>query len=117
MFFLPNINEGEPNKLYFGLGKEEDINANKLRNTFAKLFKRIEDLKGDNILLEKIDIKNISEEEKFDIRNISAEEFFKSLAEGFLLTDYKFDKYKSKDEKEQKDEKTKIFQQKNFLNL
>ncbi len=59
MFFLPNINEGEPNKLYFGLGKEEDINANKLRNTFAKLFKRIEDLKGDNILLEKIDIKNI----------------------------------------------------------
>lgn len=95
MFFLPNINKGEPNKLYFGLGKEEDINLNKLRNNFAKLFKRIEDLKGDNILLE-----------KFDIKNISEEDFFKSLAEGFLLTDYKFDKYKSKDEKEQKDEKT-----------
>lgn len=95
MFFLPNINKDEPSKLYFGLGKEEDITANKLRNSFAKLFKRIEDLKGNNILLEKIEIKTISEED-----------FFKSLSEGFLLTDYSFKKYKFKEEKQEKKEET-----------
>lgn len=98
MFFLPSIEKNTPSKLYFGLGKEEEVTVNKLRNSFSKLLKKIEELKQTNILLDKIDIKKVSEDD-----------FLKVLLEGFLLTDYSFKKYKTDNEKDKENKEKNIY--------
>ena len=85
--FIPSL-DGKKHSIYFGLGKKEDINHNKLRNTFAKLFKKLKDLKAENIEIDKVDFNNIEE----DL-------FLKTMLEGFMLTDYSFKMYKSDNEK------------------
>ncbi len=92
LFFIPSLDENKPHILYFGLGDKEKLTNNLLRNNCAKLLKKIDELKFKNILIEKIDFANLTEEV-----------FFKAMVEGLLLTDYDFKKYKSdKDEEKEK---------------
>ncbi|WP_317367906.1 leucyl aminopeptidase [uncultured Tyzzerella sp.] len=91
LVFIPSLDKNKPHNLYFGLGNKEKLTNNLLRNNCAKLLKKISELKFKNILIEKIDFANLTEEV-----------FFKAMVEGLLLTDYDFKKYKS-DNKEEKE--------------
>lgn len=86
MFFMPSLEENKPHTLYFGLGQKDKLEHNKLRNTYAKLLKKIDELKFENILIEKVDFGCLDETI-----------FLKSMTEGLLLTDYSFKKYKTGD--------------------
>ncbi|MPQ42187.1 leucyl aminopeptidase [Clostridium tarantellae] len=85
-----NVNDVIQDVIILGLGKEEDVNREKLRRAFGKVQKTIEKLKSEEIFLEFI-----------NINNISVEESLKIISEGLNLSAYKFDKYK-KNKSEQK---------------
>ena len=91
LFFVPSLDENKPHSLYFGLGEKEKLTNNLLRNNSAKLLKKLDELKFENILIEKIDFANL--EEKV---------FLKAFVEGLLLTDYSFKKYKTDNKDEDK---------------
>lgn len=89
MFFMPSLEEDKPHILYFGLGQKDKLDHNKLRNTYAKLLKKIDELKFENIFIEEVDFGCLDEAI-----------FLKSMTEGLLLTDYSFKKYKTGDEQQ-----------------
>jgi len=81
-----------------GLGKKEEFNPNELRNAFANLARRTKG-KISSIALPLLDSREI----KFDIKVQS-----QVVAEGLLLGNYRFIKYKKKEKKE-KDLEVTIF--------
>ena len=77
--------------IYLGLGKEEDFDINILRKSVAKAFKLIKSKKIENIafLFDNLG-KVINDNYKFG----------RTLAEAIIMSDYTFDKYKTKEKKE-----------------
>lgn len=74
-----------------GLGKEEDINLEKIKVNFSKAYKKMKELKNDDIIVRMI-----------ETENLDVKEMAKAMTISLILSDYEFDKYKS-DKEEQKD--------------
>jgi len=71
-------------KLYVGLGKEDEVDAEVLRNVSSTAFQRLKRLKKIKFSLFFLEVKNVE-----------PKDVFIALCEGILLSDYNFDKYKS----------------------
>lgn len=84
MCFLPSAEKDEPHQIYVGLGKQEELTAERLRNAYAGIVKRARECKAKTLTIENIELSCLTETE-----------FLKAIAEGMDLADYKFDKYKS----------------------
>ncbi|MBU0651077.1 leucyl aminopeptidase, partial [bacterium] len=91
-------------KLYVGLGKEDEVDAEVLRNVSSTAFQRLKRLKKTNFSL-------------FfpEVKNIEPKDVFIALCEGILLSDYNFDKYKS-EKKENVVESIEIITDHDFTN-
>jgi leucyl aminopeptidase len=76
--------------LLLGLGKEEDLTAEVLRRAYSNVAKECQRKALSNINLV---VPTISE-----LRTVSAEECLKGIAEGLLLTNYRWEKLASLDE-------------------
>ncbi|MGL5244276.1 MAG: leucyl aminopeptidase [Sarcina sp.] len=83
------INDDIQDIVILGLGKEKDIDKEKLRRAFGKVQKNIKQLKSEEVVIQVINIKGIS-----------IGDFIKIAYEGLNLSAYKFDKYKSDKEDE-----------------
>ncbi|MGF7060897.1 leucyl aminopeptidase [Brassicibacter mesophilus] len=91
--------EEKPNKIILaGLGKKDELNAEKLRKTVAKSIKEGNRMKSNSILLEPMGVS----------KDINLETSTRILAEIPLLADYKFDNY-------QKEKKTSTVKEVNIL--
>ena len=77
--------------LVMGTGKKEDLTSDKVRELGAKITNKINSIKAKTVA---VDFENI-------------DEYKKELAEGLLIGNYKFDKYKS--DKEENEQETTIF--------
>jgi leucyl aminopeptidase len=77
--------------IFIGLGKEQELNGEKIRIALAKAVKKSRELKARNLYVQLIN----SEELCYGA-------IVKSMIEGLRFGDYKFDKYKT-DKKEQSD--------------
>lgn len=75
-----------------GLGKEEDINLEKIKVNLSKAYKKMKELKNDDIVVRMI-----------DTENLDMKEMAKAMTISLILSDYEFNKYKSDKEEEQKD--------------
>ncbi|MEN8907051.1 MAG: leucyl aminopeptidase [Clostridiales bacterium] len=71
--------------LFLGLGKEEKITLNKIRKLMSKLLETVKRDKDDNVYLDLI-----------KTEYLNSEELYMAIIEGLMLSDYSFDKYKSK---------------------
>lgn len=91
--------EEKPNKIILaGLGKKDELNAEKLRKIVAKSIKEGNRMKSNSILLEPMGVS----------KDINLEASTRILAEIPLLADYKFDNY-------QKEKKTSTVKEVNIL--
>jgi len=88
---------GKPNVILCGTGKEEDIEPEKLRNAGASITSLCNSRGIENISVYVPAYKNMT---KLNV--------LKSVAEGFYLSNYRFDKYITKKEKNDKPLMTKI---------
>lgn len=70
-------------EIYVGLGKEEEITAERIRKAVGKAIREVKKLN-----VEKATVRFI------DLDNISTEEVVKAIAEGVAFADYEFNKYK-----------------------
>lgn len=74
-----------------GLGKEEDINLEKIKVNLSKAYKKMKELKNDDIVVRMIDTDNL------DVKEIA-----KAMTISLILSDYEFNKYKSDKKEDQK---------------
>lgn len=74
-----------------GLGKEKDITLEAIKVNLSKAYRKMKELKNNNLVVRMIETKNL------DIKEIA-----KAMTISLMLSDYEFDKYKS-DKKDKKD--------------
>ncbi len=86
--FTRNVENNLKDVIVIGIGKEEDLTKERVRKVYGKVQKKANELKTKKVFIRAIDT-NI----------ISLEDIIKASVEGFVLSSYKFDKYKS-DKKE-----------------
>lgn len=94
MFFTSLVKDGDlKNLIFVGLGKSKELTTDKIRKIAAKVIKKVikENKSEINVGL----IKN---------SHLKLENIFSAMVEGFLLGDYRFDKYKNS-KKNSKDNK------------
>lgn len=96
--FLPSLKKGEPHQILLGLGKEEELTAEKVRNAYAGAVKKTRECKAKTLTLEYVPLCSVPEAD-----------FLKALAEGMDLADYKFDKYKSDTSDKEEAEELTVF--------
>ncbi|WP_297633755.1 leucyl aminopeptidase [uncultured Clostridium sp.] len=77
--------------ILLGLGKESDLDSEKIKVNMAKAYKKAQELKISDLVVK-----------MFATEEIKVSEVAKAVTIALLLTDYKFDKYKS-DRKEEKE--------------
>lgn len=75
-----------------GLGKEEDIDLEKIKVNLSKAYKKMKELKNDDIVVRMV-----------ETENLDVKEMAKAMTISLILSDYEFDKYKSDKKEEQKD--------------
>ena len=85
---ITGVKEDIENVIFLGLGEDKKLSKENLRRVFGKVQKHIESLKGKNVFIEFI-----------KAENISTDDSIKAIIEGLSLSDYKFNKYKSDNNK------------------
>lgn len=70
--------------LFVGLGKQDELNGERIRRIFAKVIRKIRELKAASVFLQ-----------LFHSDSISMEASVKAVVEGLCFGDYRFDRYKS----------------------
>ncbi len=88
VYFTRDNNGSMQYGIFLGLGKKEEIDSEKLRIASSKALKKAEELKVTSLEMQMI-----------NAEGICLKRIVKSIAEGMILGDYKFDRYKT-DKKE-----------------